>query len=145
VIYKVVLPIFAGNLKLPQMKHKRLIYLAVTILIVCLGLASRKFGNVLPSFIAEYSGDALWAAMVYFGLRFLFPSQSIFKIGVSALLFSYFIEITQLYQADWINSIRNTTIGALVLGHGFLWSDLVCYTVGVFIAYLTDRLFIVKQ
>ena len=63
-----------------------------------------------------------------------------------ALSFSYCIEISQLYQADWINAIRGTTLGALVLGHGFLWSDILCYTVGVGLAILIDfTLFINKE
>lgn len=127
------------------MKNKRIIYFLVTIIIIGLGLASRKFGTVLPPFIAEYSGDTLWAGMVYFGLRFLFPSLNIYKSGLFALLFSYFIEFTQLYQADWINNIRNNTFGALVLGHGFLWSDMVCYTVGVILAFIIDRYFIISR
>ncbi|KAB6196446.1 ribosomal maturation YjgA family protein, partial [Bacteroides xylanisolvens] len=113
------------------MKNKRWIYLAITSAIIVLGLASRKHGDILPEFIAEYSGDTLWAAMVYCGIRFLFPSLSILKTIVISLLFSYCIEISQLYQADWANTVRNTTLGALIFGHGFLWSDMICYTVGV--------------
>ena len=86
------------------MKNKRWIYLAITSAIIVLGLASRKHGDILPEFIAEYSGDTLWAAMVYCGIRFLFPSLSILKTIVISLLFSYCIEISQLYQADWANT-----------------------------------------
>lgn len=46
------------------MKNKRWIYLAITSAIIVLGLASRKHGDILPEFIAEYSGDTLWVAMV---------------------------------------------------------------------------------
>ena len=109
------------------MKNKRWIYLAITSAIIVLGLASRKHGDILPEFIAEYSGDTLWAAMVYCGIRFLFPS-----------LCSYCIEISQLYQADWANTVRNTTLGALIFGHGFLWSDMICYTVGVSLSAVID-------
>lgn len=113
------------------MKNKRWIYLAIISAIIVLGLASRKHGDILPEFIAEYSGDTLWAAMVYCGIRFLFPSLSILKTIVISLLFSYCIEISQLYQADWANTVRNTTLGALIFGHGFLWSDMIiiirCY------------------
>lgn len=120
------------------MKNERWIYLAVTFAIMVLGLASRKYGDVLPGFIAEYSGDTLWAAMVYWGIRFLSPSISIVKSVVISLLFSYCIEISQLYQADWVNIVRSTTLGALILGHGFLWSDMICYTVGVLLSAAID-------
>lgn len=120
------------------MKYKRWIYLAITFVIILAGLASRKYSEILPEFIAEYAGDTLWAAMVYFGIRFLFPSISIFKATATSLLFSYCIEFSQLYQADWANAIRNTTLGALIFGHGFLWSDMICYTVGVLVSAAVD-------
>ena len=117
---------------------RRLCYLILWIFMVALGLGSRSFGSHLPIFVAEYAGDTLWAAMVYFGIGFLFPSVRLLRKALAALLFSYCIEISQLYQAGWINAIRGTTLGALVLGHGFLWSDMVCYTVGVDLAVLID-------
>jgi hypothetical protein len=42
--------------------------------------------------------------------------------------------VSQLHHAPWIDAIRNTRPGALVLGYGFLWSDLACYVAGVAIA-----------
>jgi glycopeptide antibiotics resistance protein len=69
--------------------------------------------------------------MVFWGIGFLFVKMSTGKVMAAALLLSYAIEFSQLYQADWINALRHTTLGGLVLGFGFLWSDLVCYTAGV--------------
>ncbi len=46
--------------------------------------------------------------------------------------------MSQLYHAEWIDSIRATTLGGLVLGYGFLWSDLVAYTIGVGIGFLFE-------
>ena len=34
----------------------------------------------------------------------------------AALLFSYAIEFSQLYLAEWINALRHTASGGLVLG-----------------------------
>lgn len=123
------------------MKYRRWIYLAVAFVIILTGLASRRYGDLLPGFIAKYSGDTLWAAMVYFGLRFLAPSVSLLKTAAISLLFSYCIEISQLYQADWANTVRSTTLGALIFGHGFLWSDMLCYTVGVLLSTVADSYF----
>ena len=33
----------------------------------------------------------------------------------------------------WIDQLRRSWLGALILGFGFLWSDIVCYTVGVIV------------
>ena len=49
-------------------------------------------------------------------------------------------ETSQLYHAPWIDRIRATTLGGLVLGFGFLWSDIACYTVGVACAMCVDLL-----
>jgi hypothetical protein len=38
----------------------------------------------------------------------------------------------------WIDGIRSTTLDGLVLGFGFLWSDLVCYLVGIAAGVLAD-------
>lgn len=117
---------------------KRVYYFALCLFTILLGLASRKFGSYLPPLVASYAGDTLWAAMVYLGICFLMPSSRLYYRTMGALLFSYCIEISQLYQANWINAVRSTTPGALVLGHGFLWSDMVCYTVGVVLAVSID-------
>ena len=53
---------------------------------------------------------------------------------------SYLIEISQLYHAPWIDAIRATALGGLVLGFGFLWSDILCYTVGVLLGIIVDGL-----
>jgi hypothetical protein len=106
-----------------------------------LGLASRKFSYLFPPFIAEYSGDTLWALMVYFLIGFIFAEYSIIQVAIISLAFSFLIEFSQLYQAGWLNAIRDTRVGGLVLGYGFLWTDLVCYTAGVFTGMIFDILF----
>lgn len=121
-------------------KRKRILYFTIFIVVILLGLASRKFGEYLPRFIALYGGDTLWALMVYFGFAFLFNNWKVRKITVLAFVFSYGIEFSQLYQGTFINSIRGTTLGALILGHGFLYSDLICYAVGILIGVVLDKI-----
>ena len=53
-------------------------------------------------------------------------------------MLSFAVEFSQLYQAGWINAVRETHLGALVLGRGFLWSDLACYTAGVGAGWLAE-------
>jgi len=121
------------------MKQKRLIYLLAVLICIVLGLASRRYGPLLHSFVTEYAGDGLWAAMVYFGFRFLLPFRSMRCSALLAFIFSWCIEFSQLYQAEWIRQLRANRFAALVLGQGFLWSDLVCYTLGIGLAILIDR------
>lgn len=116
----------------------RIKYLVVTMFIMIIGLLSRKYMNIFPKAIAPFIGDMLWAMMVYFGLRFLIPKLKLTKTLTLAIIFSFSIETSQLYQADWINNIRATTLGGLVLGHGFLFEDLISYSLGIVMGCLLD-------
>jgi hypothetical protein len=93
----------------------------------------------LPAFLAEHAGDALWAAMIYAGLRMLFIRRPLGWTFSACVCFCFAIEFSQLYQAGWINDIRATVWGALILGKGFLAIDLVRYACGAAAAYGLDR------
>ncbi|MGE7694677.1 DUF2809 domain-containing protein [Lysinibacillus sp. NPDC094177] len=110
------------------------------IITIILGLTSRKWSNLLPSFVAQNAGDMLWAMMVYFGFRLLLVRKSTLTAIWLSFLFSFGIEFSQLYQEDWINQIRGTTLGSLILGKGFLVEDLARYTVGIIVATVLDAL-----
>lgn len=103
-----------------------------------LGVLSRKFSYLLPDIVNTYLGDAIWAAMIYVMVAFVFANRLPKQIAVFSLLFCYAIEVSQLYQAPWINDIRSTTLGALVLGSGFLWSDLLAYSLGVMVTLVVE-------
>ncbi|UOR05969.1 DUF2809 domain-containing protein [Hymenobacter aerilatus] len=115
------------------------IYLVLIFSTLLLGLASRKFAPWLPSWIAAYAGDTLWALLIFWLIGLLRPSWSSKQVAATAWGFAFGIEISQLYQAPWLNAIRATTLGGLVLGYSFLWSDLVCYSMGVLAGYLLEK------
>ena len=106
---------------------------------VALGLASRRYGDTLPRVVAAYAGDTLWAAMVFWLLALALPHAATLRLAAGALGVATAVELSQLHHAPWIDAIRATRLGALALGHGFLWSDLACYAAGVGAAALLDR------
>lgn len=118
--------------------RERHVYALLCGLTIILGLASRSYRHFLPGFMAEYAGDTLWATMVFLGLAVMLPKKSTAALATTALAISFLVEFSQLYHATWIDSIRHTRLGALALGEGFLWSDLLCYTAGVCLALLID-------
>lgn len=65
-------------------------------------------------------------------------------VAIVALTFSFCIEISQLYHASWIDVLRVNQVGGLILGFGFLWSDLFCYTIGIGFGYLMEKVFLKK-
>jgi hypothetical protein len=115
------------------MTRKRLIYFILITIIIVLGLLSRKF-SVIPLWV----GDVLWATMIYFMLRFFLLNASFRKIALISIIISYAIEFSQLYKADWIDNLRHTFPGRMILGETFLWGDLLSYTAGILIGVLMD-------
>jgi hypothetical protein len=102
------------------------------------GLASRRHAQLFPGFVARYAGDVLWAAMVYFALALLRPRERTAVLLGIALAIAVAVELSQLWDASWLVALRTTRLGALALGQGFRWSDLVCYSMGVLGAAALD-------
>lgn len=130
------------------MKRKRILYLLLILLTIPAGLFSRSKGMHLPYLYAVYGGDVLSATCIFFGVRFLYTSASLVKIALYSYLICIAIETSQLYHAPWIDNIRHTFPFGILLGFGFLWSDWICYAVGVLIAviiaYILERLLTYK-
>jgi hypothetical protein len=116
------------------MKSKRFPYFIIILIVIALGIVSRKI-TILPL----YLGDFFYAIMIYFIIRMLFLSRQLSQITAFSLSLCILIECSQLYQAHWIIEIRKTFLGGYVLGQGFLWSDLIAYFFGITIAFSLDR------
>jgi hypothetical protein len=125
--------------------RNRALYAFLILAVIAAGLASRKYWYLLPAQLGKYPGDALWALMVFLLFGFARPQWPVISSATAALATSYAVEFSQLYQAPWLNSIRQTTIGHLVLGSGFHWQDLIAYAAGVIVGmlgeFLTARLY----
>lgn len=119
-------------------RRSRTLYLRLVVVTVALGLASRRFGGVLPGFVAAYAGDVLWAAMVFLLVAAAWRTGPTRRVAAAAGIISLAVELLQLYHAPWIDALRQTRLGGLVLGFGFLWSDLACYAVGIALAAALD-------
>jgi hypothetical protein len=140
-------------------RRSRILCGAMIGIIVPLGLATRAL-PWLPEFIRVHAGDALWAAMVYWGGAFVFPRLPVWSLVTAAASFSLAIELSQLSShpilaharatryayARELRQLRHpilaharaTRLGALVLGHGFLWVDLLRYATGIILAAMLD-------
>lgn len=106
-------------------------YAVGVIVVILLGLASRRFAAVLPAVLRKSPGDALWALMVFLLVGGLFTRRSTAWAAAVAMAFSTAIEFSQIYHAPWIDAVRRRTLGHLILGSGFEWHDLLSYAVGI--------------
>lgn len=87
--------------------------------------------------ISNQVGAAGEAPTVLSGLSWCFwDSAFCFHASVPAplaaivLTFAFAVELSQLYRAEWIDAFRETVLGAVMIGSGFLWSDFACHAVG---------------
>lgn len=133
------------------MKHQnglsiknRWVYFIAVIITMAAGLASRTYGAVLPKWMNEHFGDALWVGMIYFGVRMVFIHLSRARAVWISVTFSWMIEFSQLIQVPWLNELRSTLWGALILGSGFLVIDLIRYLIGILCVYLVDRFILTR-
>ena len=118
---------------------QRLWYLLLVILVIPTGLLIRKYDHILGG-IGAHAPDALWALMIYLGWGVINPRWKPWKKLVMTLVLAFGIEFSQLYHAPWIDRIRQTFMGSMILGHGFLWVDLVRYSVGAGVGWVVERM-----
>jgi hypothetical protein len=104
------------------------------IVLIPIGLYSRHV-----SWIPEETGDALWAMMVFCLWRIILVKKELPLIALVSLAHSFLVEFSQLIRWPWLVSFRNTFIGHMMLGQGFLWIDLLAYSIGVAIIYWVFR------
>jgi hypothetical protein len=109
----------------------RWVYASACAAAIVLGLASRRFSAQWGQWVVAYAGDTLWAAMVLFGLAWMLPKLHIKQLGLLALGLCFAVEFSQLAHAPWLDALRRTPVGGMLLGRTFLWSDMMCYVVGV--------------
>jgi hypothetical protein len=70
---------------------------------------------------------------------FVSPCTSTVRIGLIAVCFAWSVEFLQLYHAHWIDGIRSTRLGRVVLGTTFNSPDLLAYVVGIALGALAER------
>ncbi len=116
----------------------RLVYAILIALVIPAGLATRAVKQKFP-WLGDAAGDALWATMAFFIVSFGCPTVNLWLRAIAAVGIAFAVEFGQLYHAPWIDSIRRTTLGAMVLGSTFVASDLVCYVVGVAFGVVVER------
>ncbi len=109
-------------------------------LVVLAALCTRWFAGRLPPVGSCYGGDTLWATTAFLVVGMALPAWGMLRVAALAFALSCVVEVSQLYHAPWIDALRNTTVGGLLLGYEFLWSDLLCYFAGVLIGMALDAI-----
>src|SRR5574341_1626134 len=121
--------------------RQRAALLALAALVFAIGIPNRLIPDRMPYVMVQYGGDALWAMFITLMMVALFPRVNSLRLAIFCLLAEWLVEASQLYQAPWIESLRHfrvgiVPIGDLILGYGFLWSDIAAYAIGTAAGFL---------
>ncbi len=119
-----------------MVERNRYHYFLLFLMTIAAGLFSRT--SYIPEIIYPYIGDALYAVMIYFLIGCCLARLSSLGVLLFTIAICFTIEMSQLLNVGWLNTIRQTIPGKLVLGQGFLWSDLIAYTFGALIGFLLE-------
>jgi Protein of unknown function (DUF2809) len=111
-------------------KNIRVVHAVLIALTIPLGFASRISSLSMPGIVRTYGGDVLSAVCIFFGVQFVLFKWKPMRCAILAYALCVLIELQQLIHWDSLVRLRNETSMGILLGHGFLWSDLVCYAVG---------------
>jgi hypothetical protein len=118
-------------------RRSRLLTLLWLGVVIVLGLGSRHRG--MPELVVQYAGDVLWGTMFFLLYSLLWPRKQAIILWIAAVVTTEGIEVSELYKAPWILSLRATAMGGLLLGHEFSWSDVICVVIGASLGALFDR------
>ena len=118
-----------------SLSRRRWTYGGFVVLVIAVGLLSRR----VPGVPAEV-GDGLWAVMICGLVGFVSPAAGRTRIAGVGLVICFAVEFSQLIDVEWLNAASKTLPGRLVLGRGFLWADLVAYSIGVSVFWLATGL-----
>ncbi len=124
------MPATFSHTTVPEVRS-RIAYGFLALAVVAGGLLWRSGLIPLPPALSNHGGDALWALMVFLGFGFMFPRNPTWPNATLALDFSWAVELSQIYHAPWIDWLRATIPGRLVLGTTFNAIDLAAYAAGI--------------
>jgi hypothetical protein len=88
-------------------------------------------GRALPPALRDVLGDALWAAMLTWGIGALAPARPLAGRLACAAALCTAVELSQRVHAPGLDALRATRLGHLVLGSDYDARDLAAYALGI--------------
>jgi hypothetical protein len=116
-----------------QPKRTASVYLGLIGLTAWLALYARHCAMTHLSIPLDFLADGLWALVVFSAIGLFFPTISTWHATAWAFLIPSLFELGELYQLPWLDGIRGTSLGLVVLGTEFVRLDLACYAAGALV------------
>jgi glycopeptide antibiotics resistance protein len=117
----------------------RIALLVGIIVIIPLGAAVRFSRGLAPEWFNNLFGNVAYEIFWISLVLFIWPRFSKIRAAVAVCIATCGIEFLQLWKPSFLQAIRATLPGMLVLGNNFSWSDFPSYFVGSFLGWLWVR------
>ncbi|MBW4538131.1 MAG: DUF2809 domain-containing protein [Myxacorys chilensis ATA2-1-KO14] len=114
----------------------RVALLVSILFIIPLGYGVRFSQGWLPNGLHDPLGSFAYEVFWILLVQLLYPKIPPLRIAIAVSLATCAIEVLQLWQPLWLQTIRATLPGRLVLGNTFSWSDFPPYFIGSTIGWL---------
>ena len=101
-----------------------------------IGFASKFYPGPGAWWFNDYAGGMLYEIFWCLVAVLIWPRGSRLKIALCVLGITSLLECLQLYHPPFLEMIRTTFIGRILIGTSFSWWDFPYYVVGCFIGWL---------
>lgn len=118
----------------------RIILLINIILIIPLGYTVRFYHGIAPEWVNDCLGAIAYQIFWILFVLFIYPKASLIWTAVGVFFFTCGIEFLQLWQPPWLQALRATLPGRLVLGNSFTLSDFPPYLIGSLLGWVWAKL-----
>jgi hypothetical protein len=112
----------------------RVVAAALTVLLVPLGLGTKRYHGPGEAWVHGYAGDILFASFWVFGWKTAKPDAPATRVALLVFAACCLVEFTQLIHTPGLDRFRRTFLGHLLLGSGFEFADLAYYAMGAALA-----------
>ena len=121
------------------MKTYRWIIFAIVIALVAIGLASKFYQGPLAFWVNNSFSSLFYEMFWIFLVIFIWLRLSPGWVAFWVFIVTSALEFMQLWKPPFLQAIRSTLIGRLLLGTTFVWGDFLYYLIGCVLGWLILR------
>lgn len=95
-----------------------------------------RFHGAAPEWMNDLFGSIAYEIFLILLVALLFPKASPLWTAFGVCLATCMVEFLQLWHPPFLEAMRATLPGRLVLGNSFTWSDFISYFLGSFLGWM---------
>lgn len=99
-----------------------------------------RFHGPGPEWLKDGLGSVAYEVFWIVLFLFCFPKVSPLKVAVGVFCVTCGLEVLQLWKTAFLETLRTTLPGRLVLGSTFSWADFPAYAIGSGLGYGWSRI-----